>query len=74
MIIESKITLGLIFAMATQAVAALVWAGGAAQRLDAVETQLRDSQPVAERLARVEAELSAARRQLDRIEGKLAND
>ena len=29
MIIESKMTLGLIFAMATQAIAALVWAGGA---------------------------------------------
>ena len=74
MIIESKITLGLIFAMLMQAVAGFIWAGGAAQRLSQVETQLRDSQPVAERLARVEAELSAARRQLDRIEGKLAND
>ena len=71
MIIESKMTLGLIFAMATQAIAALVWAGGAAERLDSVEEQLRDQRLVAERLARVEADVSAARRQLDRIEGKL---
>ena len=71
MIIESKMTLGLIFAMATQAIAALVWAGGAAERLDSVAQQLRDQRLVAERLARVEADVSAARRQLDRIEGKL---
>ena len=73
MIIESKITLGLVFAMAMQAATAIIWAGGAAQRLSAVEQQLRDQRLVAERLARVETEVSAARRQLDRIEGKLGD-
>ncbi len=72
MIIESKIALGLIFAMAMQAVTAFIWAGGAAERLKRVEAELKDQRIVAERLARVETEVIAARRQLDRIEGKIA--
>ena len=74
MIIESKVTLGLIFAMAVQAVAALVWAGSAAERLSGVEERVAAAQPVAERLARLETEIVAVRRQLDRIERRLGDE
>lgn len=72
--VDRKITWGLVFAVVMEATAALVWAGAAAERLNDVELRLRDSQPVVERLARLEAEMGAARRQLDRIEGKMSHD
>ena len=71
MVVESKLLLGLVFAMLMQIVTAIMWAGGAAERLSGVEQQLRDQRAISERLARLEADLSAARRQLHRIEGKL---
>ena len=69
--IEKKVTLGLIFAIAVQTGGALVWAGAAAQRISALEHRAELSRPVAERLARVETELGAMRGQLDRIEDRL---
>ncbi|ACT58942.1 hypothetical protein [Hirschia baltica] len=69
---DRKLTLGVIVTIGLQLVAALMWTGAAAQRLKSVEGQLIEQRPVAERLARLEAEMSAARRQLDRIEAKVS--
>ncbi|WP_370234144.1 MULTISPECIES: hypothetical protein [Henriciella] len=69
--IERKITAALVFAIAVQTGGALVWAGAAAQRISTLEDRVDLAQPIAERLARVEAELGAVRDQLDRIESRL---
>lgn len=69
--IEKKITVALLFAIAVQTGGALVWAGAAAQRIAALEYRVELSRPIGERLARVEAELGAMQAQLDRIEGRL---
>ncbi|MFC7290896.1 hypothetical protein [Hirschia litorea] len=69
---DRKLTLGVVFAIGMQLVAALVWTGAAAERLKSVEGQLVAQRPIGERLARLEAEMSAARRQLDRIEAKVS--
>ncbi len=71
MLIEGKLTLGLIFAVTMQTAGALMWAGSAQERLASLERSAAVSRPVSERLARVEAELEAVRAQLDRIEDKL---
>ena len=68
---EKKVTAGLIVAIAVQTGGALVWAGAAAQRISTLEHRAELSRPVAERLARVEAELGAMQAQLDRIEDRL---
>lgn len=69
---EAKVTLGLLFAFFVQAAGGLVWAGAAVQRIDVLEQSVDERRPVLERLARVEAELSAMRHQLDRIEDHLS--
>ena len=69
--IERKITLGVVVALAIQTGGALLWAGAAAQRLTSLEQRAELTRPVAERLARVEAELDAIALQLDRIETRL---
>ncbi len=69
---EAKMTLGLVFALFVQAAGGLVWAGAAAERIEALERSVEERRPVLERLARVETELSAVRHQLDRIEDQLS--
>ena len=69
--IEKKVTISLVVAILVQTGGALVWAGSAAERIRAVETELNDRKTVSERLARVEAELEGARDQLDRIERRM---
>ena len=71
MLIEGKITLGLVLAIIVQTASALLWAGSAQERLSTLERNAHETRPVAERLARVEAELEAVRAQLDRIEHKI---
>ena len=68
---EWKVTLGLAFAVLMQLAGTLVWAGAAAERLDALERTAVETRPIGERLVRVEAELEAMRAQLTRIETKL---
>lgn len=68
---DGRITLALVFAMLVQAFGALLWVGGAAQRLDSIEARLSTQSNVSERLARLEAEMSAARMSLGRIETRL---
>jgi len=68
---ERKLTAAFVLALALQTGGALMWAGAAAQRISVLEEQAEVARPVAERLARVEAELEAVRAQLDRIEDKV---
>ena len=71
MTMERKVTFGLVFAIAVQIAGTLVWAGAAAERLEALERTAVETRPVGERLVRVEAELEAVRAQLTRIETRL---
>ncbi|MEM7330315.1 MAG: hypothetical protein AAF437_16355 [Pseudomonadota bacterium] len=69
---ERKIGTAVIVALALQAASSLLWAGAAAQRINALEQQMAERQPVVERLTRVEARLEAVQAQLARIESKVA--
>ena len=71
MTLDRRIALGVIFALFVQTAGALVWTGAAAQRLEIVEQEVAAQKGVSERLARVETELVAMRKQLDRIERKV---
>lgn len=71
MTFDRRIALGVIFALFVQTAGALMWAGAAAQRLEIVEQEVAAQKGVSERLARVETELAAMRKQLDRIERKV---
>lgn len=68
---DRKISLGIIVALAVQAASTLIWAGAAAERIDALERQMADHRPMAERLARLETRLDAVQAQLARIENKV---
>ncbi len=68
---DSKFTVALLVTVLVQTAGVLLWAGAAAQRLDAVERKVDAGASVAERLARLEAELAAVRAQLDRMEQRL---
>jgi len=68
---DRRLTIGVVLTVAVQTAGVLLWAGAAAERVSTLEERVREAQPVAERLARVEAELGAVRVQLDRIERKL---
>ncbi len=69
--IDRRVTLALVFAVFVQTAGALVWAGAAGERLSMVEHEVDERRGVAERLARLEAELESVRLQLDRIERKI---
>ena len=68
---DRKLSLALISALAIQAASSLLWAGAAAERIDTLESQMASHRPVAERLARLEAQLEAVQAQLDRIEAEV---
>lgn len=69
--IETKIGIALALSIGVQSAAALLWAGAAAERIEVLEKQVERAEPVAERLARMEALLELTRAQLDRIEAKV---
>lgn len=69
--IDARITLALIFALFLETAGGLIWAGRAAARLDEVERAVATQPEVAERLARLEEQVTDARRSLARIEEKL---
>lgn len=69
--LERKAPLALMLAIAVQFAAVLLWTGRAAARMDALETQVSAQGPVAERLARLEAQGEAARAALERIERRM---
>lgn len=51
-----------------QTVGGLIWAGGAAARIETLEMQVGEQRLVAERLARLEEQSLATRRAVERIE------
>ena len=66
-----KWPVALLSALAVQTVGGLVWAGGAAARIGALEQRVDEQRLVAERLARLEEQGVATRRALERIERRL---
>lgn len=66
-----KLPVALIAAVAAQAIAGLMWAGGAAARIGALEDKVGEQRQVTERLARLEEQSLALRATLDRIEWQL---
>ena len=66
-----KMPVAVIVALAVQTAGALVWAGGAAARISALEERVGEQRLVAERLARLEAQGEAVRTSLARIERRL---
>jgi len=69
--IDPRITFALILALFLETAGGLIWAGRAAARLDEVERAVATQPEVAERLARLEEQVSDARRSLARIEARL---
>lgn len=66
-----RVPTALLIALAAQAVAGLVWAGGAAARIGTLETRVAEQRLVAERLARLEEQSLATRAAVGRIERRL---
>ena len=69
--LDRQISAAVLVAVAIQAAAALLWAGKASARIDEMQRRLEAQAPVAERLARLEAQADATRQSLNRIEAKL---
>jgi hypothetical protein len=69
--LQRRLTLALLFAMAMEAAGALVWAGEASQRLTEVEARVAGQSGLDERMARLEVRMEIASTQLARIEKKL---
>ncbi|MEZ6028172.1 MAG: hypothetical protein R3C46_00325 [Hyphomonadaceae bacterium] len=69
--IDKKITLALILALAVQSASVFAWAGATTERLSDVELRVAGLIGVTERIARLEAQLESAGAQLTRIEQKL---
>lgn len=68
---DFRLTLAILITLVLQAVAALLWVGAAAQRLDNLEAEIKLQQPILERMARIEAQVAAIRSSLDRIENHI---
>ena len=69
--LDRQISVAVLIAIALQAATALLWAGRASARIDDLRQRLDAQAPVAERLARLEAQAEASRASLARIETKL---
>ena len=69
--LDRQVSVAVVFAFVVQTSAALLWAGGAAERITVLEARLDKQSNVAERLARLEAQADATRMSLARIEAKL---
>ena len=65
---ERKMPWAVIAAVAVQTAAGLIWAGGAAARIETLESRVAEQRLVAERLARLEEQADATRASLERIE------
>ncbi|MBN4046373.1 hypothetical protein JYU02_00050 [bacterium AH-315-P15] len=68
---DRRVPIALIFAIAVQTGAGLIWAGAAGERIRQLEDQALLSRDMSERLVRVEEQIGFARVTLDRIERKL---
>lgn len=70
-LVDTRLTLALLLTICLEAVAGLLWVGAAAQRLTVLETNVSAQQPITERMARIEAQMSGVRATLDRIETRI---
>ncbi|MCE2890346.1 MAG: hypothetical protein ACK5XZ_05580 [Hyphomonadaceae bacterium] len=68
---DFRLTLAILLTLVLQAIAALLWVGAAAQRLDNLESEIKLQKPILERMARIEAQVAAVRSSLDRIENHI---
>ncbi|MGE3142545.1 MAG: hypothetical protein AB7L65_04445 [Hyphomonadaceae bacterium] len=68
---DPRITYALILAVLIEAAGGFIWAGKASARLENVERATQAGPEIAERLARLEAQMEDARHTLSRIERKL---
>lgn len=71
---DRSITVGLIVTVIFQTAGVFMWAGGAAVRLSALESQLSVTPGIAERLARLEGQTTQMARSLSRIERELIRE
>jgi len=71
---DRTVTLGLVFTLLVQTAGGLVWAGSAAARLSALESEMDTHPAISERLARLEGQTSQMAHSLSRIERKLMSD
>jgi len=69
--LQRQITLGVLVALLVQTSGALIWFGQVGERLDQLERTTTRQVPLAERLARLEAEMRLARESLTRIERRM---
>lgn len=69
--LDRKISFGVLLAVIAQFGAVLLWAGGAAERLAALEQAQHAARAEPVRLARLETKLEHIDAQLDRIEQRL---
>jgi hypothetical protein len=69
--LDTRVTLALIVTMCLEAVVGLLWVGAAAQRLTVLEAGMNAQQPITERMARIEAQMTGVRATLDRIENRI---
>jgi hypothetical protein len=70
-LVDTRLTLALLVTICLEAVAGLLWVGAAAQRLSVLEASVTAQQPITERMARIETQMSGVRATLDRIETRI---
>ena len=69
--VDRRLTLAFLFAIFIQSCGAMMWAGSAAERLDAVEREVEFRRIYLSRITRIETQVKSISAQLDRIERKL---
>ncbi len=68
---DRQVTLAVVVTVAIQAGGGLIWAGRASARIDDLQRRVESQGETAERLARLEEQLSAMRVTLERVERRL---
>ena len=71
---DRTVTMGLVFTLLVQTAGGLVWAGSAAARLSALETEMESNSAISERLARLEGLTSQMAQSVSHIERELIHD
>ena len=69
--LRARITVAVLVDVAMQTAGALLWAGGAAARISALEARVEGQGSVAERLARLEEQTVAVRQAVERLERRM---
>lgn len=72
--VDRTVSFGVIVTLLVQSAGVLIWAGSAAARLSALETELATHSAIAQRLARLEGSTSQMTKSLSRIERELLRD